>query len=1076
MKTIKMLGLFAAVACVQWQSVAHDIDIYLNASPSNAAEPLVMLTLDYRSNLGSNLCTEVSPQNPSGSCGTLLGDAYSYLDTGPGRVTLFDGMRAAFAALFDELDGVKVGFMMNHANSCTGSTTAGPTKTGCSNGAYVLQGFQSFDSSDSNGAKAVLMNKLWAIPTPGGSLNHPYQGKELYFELFRYLTGQGVYNGHLGWTDFGTSSAANLNVDNAAISWDATIQRGANYVTPFDNALDYACSQNFAINVMFQVSNQEDNSDAAMRLAATSGGLGIAARNFTFPAVVELMYDTDIASGQNGWPDIDGDQNLTSYFVAAQVNNTTNGYASAGGTAGAIALSNPGVFLADMRSIFRQILATSTTFVAASVPVNVFNRSDLVDNVFLAQFSVDADGRPRWSGNLKKLKIQESVDEMGSTSLTLVDANSSSAIATDGRIEHGALTFWTDAGKLPAPDLAADEVAGADGRAIERGGAGQQIPGYIGGTVWSIGDNNTAATRQLYTEPASGTTLLGLGVSQAATLATDLGVTVSNAPNLIRWIRGQDVDDEDVDGAINDVRPWLLGAPLHSRPLPINYGARGSYTQSNPDIRILMGAEDGMMHMFTNTSSGGAESGEESWAFMPRSVMTHMRSLRSNLSTTEHPYTVDGAASTYIVDTDADGTIGEDSSGNPDVTDKVYAFFGLRRGGYSYYALNVTNPDSPGYLWSIEQDAGDFAELGLTFSSPRVGTVQFGATSTPVLIFGGGYDENKDSANSNDSVGNAIFIVNAETGALVWKVTAGAATGSVSAAEYNHVGMVDSIPSDLAALDTDADGNIDRLYVGDMGGTIWRVDLPSSTTTDNRANWFASELANLGMDDLSPAANGNDRRFFHRPDVVFSADDSGAFDAVIIGSGNREDPKETVADNWFYMIKDRNVTSGRVTGTARNHNDYHASTNVNGLGDITNTCINDDACTADLSNGWKLQLEATGEKALAPALTAFGSIFFTTFLPEGSTAEAGTSCAPSEGSGRLYAVNIHTGAPVNNYDASAGSDVELVKNDRFDPLSSGGIPAEVVPVGDFILPPDLDLQPNGGRAFWKTFWYEKGVD
>ncbi|MES3008803.1 MAG: PilC/PilY family type IV pilus protein [Pseudomonadota bacterium] len=1076
MKTINMLGLFAAVACVQWKSVADDTDIYLNATPSNAAEPLVMLTLDYRSNLGSNLCTEVSPQDPSGSCGTLLGEAYSYLDTGPGTVTLFDGMRAAFSALFDELDGVKVGFMMNHANSCTGGTTSGPSKTGCSNGAYVLQGFQSFDSSDSNGAKEALMDKLWAIPTPGGSLNHSYQGKELYFELFRYLTGQGIYNGHLGWADFGTGTASNLNVDYPAISWDTTIESGANYVTPFDDELDYACSQNFAINVMFQVSNQEDNSDAAMKLAATSGGLGITARNFTFPEVIELMYDTDIASGQNGWPNIDGDQNLTSYFVAAQVNNTTNGYASAGGTAGAIALSNPGVFLSDMRSIFRQILATSTTFVAASVPVNVFNRSDLVDNVFLAQFSVDADGRPRWSGNLKKLKIQESIDEMGSTSLTLVDANATSAIATDGRIEHGALTFWTDADELPAADVDEDEVDGADGRAIERGGAGQQIPGYIEGTSWSIGDNNSATTRKLYTEPASGTTLLDLGVSQAATLATDLGVAVGDAPELIRWMRGQDVDDEDVDGEIDDVRPWLLGAPLHSRPLPINYGARGSYTQSNPDIRILMGAEDGMMHMFTNTSSGGVESGVESWAFMPRSVMTHMQDLRENLSTTDHPYTVDGAASTYIVDTDADGTIGEDSSGNPDATDKVYAFFGLRRGGYGYYALNVTDPDNPGYLWSIEQDGGDFAELGLTFSSPRVGTVQFGATPTPVLIFGGGYDENKDSANSNDSVGNAVFIVNAETGDLIWKVTSGAVTGSVSSEEYNHVGMIDSIPSDLAALDTDADGNIDRLYVGDMGGTIWRVDLPSSTTTDNRDDWFASELANLGMDDISPADDDNDRRFFHRPDVVFSADDSGAFDAVIIGSGNREDPKETDADNWFYMIKDRNVTTGTVTGTARNHNDYHASTNVNGLGDITDTCINDDACTADLSNGWKLQLEATGEKALAPALTAFGSIFFTTFLPEGTTAEAGTSCAPSEGSGRLYAVNIHTGAPVNNYDASDGSDVELVKNDRFDPLSSGGIPAEVVPVGDFILPPDLELQPNGGRAFWKTFWYEKDVD
>ncbi len=123
-------------------------------------------------------------------------------------------------------------------------------------------------------------------------------------------------------------------------------------------------------------------------------------------------------------------------------------------------------------------------------------------------------------------------------------------------------------------------------------------------------------------------------------------------------------------------------------------------------------------------------------------------------------------------------------------------------------------------------------------------------------------------------------------------------------------------------------------------------------------------------------------------------------------------------------------------------------------------------------------MELPGEKALAPALTTFGTVFFTTFLPEGNAAQAGTVCAPSEGAGRLYAVKIANGAPVNNYDASDGNgnSPELSKTDRFKSLSSGGIPAEVVPVGDFVLPPDLDPESTGGRSFWKTFRYEKNVD
>ena len=129
-----------------------------------------------------------------------------------------------------------------------------------------------------------------------------------------------------------------------------------------------------------------------------------------------------------------------------------------------------------------------------------------------------------------------------------------------------------------------------------------------------------------------------------------------------------------------------------------------------------------------------------------------------------------------------------------------------------------------------------------------------------------------------------------------------------------------------------------------------------------------------------------------------------------------------------------------------------------------------------MTNGWKLEMEETGEKILAPALTTFGTVFFTSFLPEGGAAEADTLCAPSEGAGRLYAVKIANGAPVNNYDTSSGSAADLTKTDRFNPLTSGGIPAGVVPIGNFVLPPDLDPEATGARTFWKTFWYEKDVD
>ena len=218
---------------IQAITVADDTDIYVNARASFNSEPMVFLTLDYRANLGSNLCSQVNPPDPAGACGILLGEAYPNLTVTAGAVTLFDGIRAVFTTLFNELEGVKVAFLLNHDDSCVGQNSGGgPSVSGCSNGAYFVKGLQSFDANDSNNAKADMLVSLNNIPVPQGNLSHPYQGKELYFELFRYLTGQAWHNVHMGWSDYGTNSSQNLPADIPLLSWDTTIETGANYITP----------------------------------------------------------------------------------------------------------------------------------------------------------------------------------------------------------------------------------------------------------------------------------------------------------------------------------------------------------------------------------------------------------------------------------------------------------------------------------------------------------------------------------------------------------------------------------------------------------------------------------------------------------------------------------------------------------------------------------------------------------------------------------------------------------------------------------------------------------------------------
>ena len=1091
-------------------SLADDTDIYLNPSVSAGAEPLVMFTLDYRPNLTSAVCGGTE-------CDSLIAGGYLPA-TGP--YNFFQLLRAALKKVLDPIGGVRIGFMVNHDDNCTGSPTSGPTKTGCSNGAYVLSGLElmgagsddpdTYQTAGEDANKVAFFNKLAAIPDPGGATSHSFQGKELYFELFRYLTGQEIYNGHLGYKSFGnTDATTNLDTYAPLYSWDTSIEAGPKYLSPIKAA--GACARTFVINLMFQVSNQEDDSDAAITANKASGGMEgikLTGKANSFDTVIRYLKDADLGDGTFGTvSNLAGVQNVTSYFIVdpTKLNTTTHGYASAGGTGTALALSSdPDELINTLNSLFTSILSVSTTFVSPSVPVNVFNRTQVVNEVFLALFDPDENGYPLWNGNLKKLRVGKNAVTGESE---LQDATGANAIDIDGRVKRNALTFWTDAVSLPAP--VDDEVAGADGRSVPRGGAGQKIPGFISGGPGA--SNIIVGARQLYTVDPSDLVDGLMPIDTASTTATTLwpeltqnwspspssssyaGATATEktrAVNSLRFARGLEDDGFTT-------RPWLLADSLHSQPLAINYGARGGgYDANNPDIRLLMGTNDGLMHMFRNTTPSATEDGGETWSIIPREIIPVLDRLHANTAgVPAHPNGTDGSPSAYTVDVNFDGSI---ISSDGDI---AHVYFGLRRGGKSYYALDVSDPDAPKVLWTLGKGAAgtDFGELGQTWSKPQVGRVKVGGTVIPVVIFTGGYngddggddlgDLGKDAKNratrasavplpgSNDDEGNAIYIVNAITGDLVWKAVQGASVGYDSAkTAFTHPALVDSFPSSVSAIDTNGDRLLDRIYVGDSGGVVWRIDLagmfdhdtntstPDILVHNERSVWSASQLFSVGRHVIGHTTITDDRRFFNRPDVVQSRDGIGPFDGLLIGTGDREDPNGTDVDNFFYLIKDRAIVSGQPSITPLEHDD---------LADLTSNCLQDSSCSVppNLGNGWRVELTDGGEKNLATAITAAGNVFFSTFSP---TPPSGT-CSLSEGTGRLYVVSLQDATAVFNFDTT--NDIGATVLDRVDVLASGGIPVAVVPLGAGELliqgqEAGQNIVDAGGQMNFKTYWHE----
>lgn len=223
---ISLASALASLVLIIGSARADDTDVYINpgAGLPAGSEPMVMFSLDYRPNLGSTACG-------GSECDTLIAEGYM---SASGPYTFFDVLRGALRKVFDPLEGISVGLMLNHdhKNNCEGFG-----RSRCSNGGYIAMGFDSFDKLDSNGAKARFHGILDAMPTPHGGVSHSYQGKELFFEFFRYLTGQKVYNAHNGFIDYGTSNTNNLDADHPLVSWDTNIEIGPPVRPYYDSPL-----------------------------------------------------------------------------------------------------------------------------------------------------------------------------------------------------------------------------------------------------------------------------------------------------------------------------------------------------------------------------------------------------------------------------------------------------------------------------------------------------------------------------------------------------------------------------------------------------------------------------------------------------------------------------------------------------------------------------------------------------------------------------------------------------------------------------------------------------------------------
>ena len=590
--------------------------------------------------------------------------------------------------------------------------------------------------------KSFLLNKVEELPASGST---PLT--ETLWEAYLYITGQNVYYG-------GNTNKRDFTAESSGI-----------YKSPFAPVTGEPLRCDNSINIILMTdgdptNDSNRNNDIYNLHNSYFSGNPPAVSNSYLAALAKIIHGTDdvkvdLYSKTKNVLDIGRVFPIGfGTGMSDSGKNLLTETADYGG--GQYLHANTAAQLSDaLKNTISRIREVNDSFSSPSVASNNVDQTRSRDAIYFAMFYPETGAR--WRGNLKKLKVSGS---------QIVDATNKQALNSDGLISKEAKTFWLPAGQP------------ADGNAVAQGGVNHYLS-----TI-------DPRARNLFTENQ------GSIVSFDTSAVSDILSGIVNNPLTlstqdVNWARGVDVDDEDKDGSSQDQRADIFGDPLHSKPIAIDYG--------NDDIRILIGTNAGFLHMFKDAG----ETVSESWAFIPSALFDIIKPLR-NKQADSKVYGMDGPISVYFSNKSLNSEGLNDGIIDASKGDEVWAFAGMRRGGKNYYGLDITNPNQPKRLWSkpIEGGKGDFTELAQTWSKPQIAYIKaFG--NKPLLVFGAGYDTNKDAAiRAEDSKGRGIYIVEAKTGSLVWALTP----------DSNGFKGKHSIAADLTTLDSDYDGYIDRIY------------------------------------------------------------------------------------------------------------------------------------------------------------------------------------------------------------------------------------------------------------------------
>lgn len=815
---------------------------------------------------------------------------------------------------------------------------------------------------------------------------------------------------------------------------------------------------------------------------------------------------------------------------------------------------------------------------AISVPVDSLNPNGLQPYGYLRALEPNPQSnKVIWAGNLKKYQVLLS----GTNAGAFAAANGTTLVYnTDGGFQTNTKDLWNSASVYQNESY-------NDGGIITLGGAYSKVPMPILGQSQNLSVTpkqyaytaNANQLRRLYTDvsatggatltnAANGASLLTIpsGTLPSSNITTYIlsqfgtQTTLKDFPLLVKQkllnYLGYSVPLDETATALPTTlttpnSPYLaMGGSIHSFPVQLTYSgtldSAGELTSTRSQS-VLYGTMDGGLHLVDG------ETGVEQMVFVPAELLrgtVSSKALVKGQDDTNAP--VDGVDGAWVADPAYKTQKAASSSESSMVKARQMNIYGgLRMGGSSYYGLDVLTPTSPKLLFRVGPDIANYSRMGQSWSKPVLANIRYNGAIRRVMIVGGGYDQCYENPsfrlgatvattdypdttcnNKSAAQGNAVYIIDAKTGERIW-------WASSTGADTNNANMTHSVVSRISALDRDADGLIDHLYFGDLGGQVFRADLNNSQTlsgsTYSAFGVRVARLANLATDGTTGAALtlGKNPRFYEAPTVTIH--DQGATTFILVGlaSGNRSTPLDVYPSvgrdgmlpttaltdrlvNNVYGIIDRdfikrNLITGSPTLESQNKTLANLQKNPQLLsGVVASTFIG----TSASKDGWYRSLSSNGAgteraggsfrvlggmKAFEEPMAITGNLIVPVYDPQGTGIAPQNPCLPrvvGETDRQKYclpfgaclttsgAVDITREGGTGFVTKTTGCPAGVAEcNDN--PIGSGIRGIALVPTGSGTGGPDCESTistSQGGVGKWEcrrivnpTRWYEKWV-